>query len=73
MANDRANLLFIEDGVALENNDDDTPMKNGKPGDKGNNQRNMPRGQKKDGGNGKDQAQKQPMNVILLKKEVDLE
>ena len=33
----------------------------------------MPRGQKKDGGNGKDQAQKQPMNVILLKKEVDLE
>lgn len=37
MANDRANLLFIEDGVALENNDDDTPMKNGKPGDKSNN------------------------------------
>lgn len=71
MANDRANLLFIDDGVALENNDDDTPIKAGKPGDKNNNSRSMPRGQKKEAG-GKD-GSKQPMNVILLKKEVDLE
>jgi hypothetical protein len=30
MANDRANLLFIDDGVAIDNNDDDTPVKPGK-------------------------------------------
>lgn len=73
MANDRANLLFIDDGVALENNDDDTPIKPGKPGEKNNNSRSAPRGSKKEAANGKDQGSKQPMNVILLKKEVDLE
>ena len=72
MANDRANLLFIDDGVALDNNEDDTPIKAGKPGDKNNNSRSMPRGQKKEAGGSKD-GSKQPMNVILLKKEVDLE
>jgi len=54
MANDRANLLFIDDGVALENNDDDTPIKTGKPGDKNNNSRSMPRGQKKEAGGSKE-------------------
>ena len=29
MANDRTNLLFIEDGVAMDNNDNDTPSKPG--------------------------------------------
>lgn len=44
MANDRSNLLFIDDGVAIENNDDDTPVKANKTGgaittDKANNPR----------------------------------
>ena len=29
MANDRSNLLFIEDGVKLDNHEDDTPTKAG--------------------------------------------
>jgi hypothetical protein len=34
MANDRSNLLFIEDGIKLENNEDDTPTKPGAKPDK---------------------------------------
>lgn len=76
MANDRSNLLFIDDGVAIENNDDDTPVKANKTGgaittDKANNPRGANRAQKKDAN--KDKSSGQPMNVILLKKEVDLE
>ena len=43
MANDRANLLFIDDGIAIENNDDDTPVKPGKQGDKTSNGRSANR------------------------------
>ena len=73
MANDRANLLFIDDGVAIDNNDDDTPVKPGKQGEKTNNARSANRSQKKEATTNKEKASTQPMNVILLKKEVDLE
>lgn len=72
LANDRSNLLFIEDDSSNVNGIE-SQGKSSKPNDKSSNSRSSNRAQTKDRPASKDKLSKQPMNVILLKKEVDLE
>ena len=73
LANDRSNLLFIEDDSSSNLNGAESQGKSSKPNDKSSNSRSSTRAQAKDRPASKDKPPKQPMNVILLKKEVDLE